>query len=99
LREFKKADFIHQREAIMPQKLIPATQLAEFVYCSQAWHLKYVRGAKVSATARDLQMEANAWHVQQGKSLAMGDSYRWAAYAALLLAAVLFIFCWLGWAK
>jgi hypothetical protein len=84
------------REATMQQKLIPATQLAEFVYCSQAWHLKYEKGAKVSVNARDLQSEANSWHVQQGRSLAKGDSYCWAAYAALLLAVVLFTFCWLG---
>ena len=32
----------------MKQKLIRATELAEFVYCSKAWHLKYVDGAEVS---------------------------------------------------
>ena len=26
----------------MKQKLIRATELAEFVYCAKAWHLKYV---------------------------------------------------------
>jgi hypothetical protein len=31
----------------MAEKLIPATQLAEYVYCSQAWHLK-LNGAQVS---------------------------------------------------
>jgi len=61
--------------------------------------LKYERGVKVSETARDLQLIANSWHIQQGRSLARGDSYRWAAYAALLLAVVLFTFSWLGWAK
>ena len=29
----------------MKQKLIRATELAEFVYCAKAWHLKYVEGA------------------------------------------------------
>jgi hypothetical protein len=49
--------------------------------------------------ARELQAEANAWHIEQGRSLARGDSYRWAAFAALMLAIILIVFCWLGWAK
>ena len=61
----------------MNQTLIRATELAEFVYCSKAWHLKYLEGAEVSPEARELQAEANAWHIEQGKSLARGDSYRW----------------------
>jgi hypothetical protein len=62
----------------MNPKLIRATELAEFVYCSKAWHLKYLDGAEVSPGARELQAEANAWHIEQGRSLARGDSYRWA---------------------
>jgi hypothetical protein len=42
----------------MKQKLIRATELAEFVYCSKAWHLKYLEGAEVSPVARELQAEA-----------------------------------------
>jgi hypothetical protein len=83
----------------MKQKLIRATELAEFVYCSKAWHLKYLDGAEVSPMARELQAEASAWHIEQGKSLARGDSYRWAGFAALMLAIILIVFCWLGWAK
>jgi hypothetical protein len=41
----------------MNQKLIRATELAEFVYCSKAWHLKYLDGAEVSHEARELQAE------------------------------------------
>jgi hypothetical protein len=66
---------------------------------SKAWHLKYLDGAEVSTVARELQAEANAWHIEQGRSLARGDSYRWAGFAALMLAIILIIFCWLGWAK
>ena len=51
----------------MKQKLIRATELAEFVYCSKAWHLKYLDGAEESLEARQLQ--ANAWHIEQGRSL------------------------------
>jgi hypothetical protein len=83
----------------MKQKLIRATELAEFVYCSKAWHLKYLDGAEVSPEARELQAEANAWHIEQGRSLARGDSYRLAGLAALMLAIILIVFCWLGWAK
>jgi hypothetical protein len=83
----------------MNQKLIRATELAEFVYCSRAWHLKYRDGAEVSPGARELQAEANAWHIEQGRSLARGDSYRWASFAALMLAIILIVFYWLGWAK
>src|ERR1700751_6487053 len=83
----------------MKQKLIRATELAEFVYCSKAWHLKYLDGSEVSPVARELQAEANAWHIEQGRSLARGDSYRWAGFAALMLAVILIVFCWLGWAK
>ena len=83
----------------MKQKLIRATELAEFVYCSKAWHLKYLEDAEVSHEARELQAEANAWHIEQGKSLSRGDSYRRAGFAALMLAIVLIVFCWLGWAK
>lgn len=45
-------------------KLVSATELAEFVYCSQAWHSKHIQGATVSPAARRLQIEANAWHTQ-----------------------------------
>jgi hypothetical protein len=82
----------------MSEKLIPATQLAEYVYCSQAWYLKQ-HGVQVSEETRAIQAEANAWHETQGRSLATGDSYRWAAYAAVLLAVILFVFCWLGWSR
>ena len=67
--------------------------------CSKAWHLKYVDSAEVSPVARELQAKANAWHIEQGRSLARGDSYRWAGFAALMLAIILVVFCWLGWAK
>jgi len=82
----------------MSEKLIPATQLAEYVYCSQAWYLKQ-HGVQVSEEARLIQVQANAWHEQQGRALATGDGYLWAAYAAGLLAVVLCFFCWLGWAR
>ena len=82
----------------MAEKLIPATQLAEYVYCSQAWYLK-LHGAQVSGETRGIQAQANAWHEEQGRSLAKGDSYRWAAYAAALLAVALFLFCWIGWSR
>jgi hypothetical protein len=83
----------------MNQKLIRATELAEFVYCSKAWHLKYLDGAEVSPGTRELQAEANAWHIEQGRSLARIESYRWAGFAALMLAIILIVFYWLGWAK
>jgi hypothetical protein len=83
----------------MKEKLIRATELAEFVYCPKAWELKYMDGAKVSPEARELQAAANAWHIEKGRSLARGDSYRLGAVAALLLGVVLNVFCWLGWAK
>jgi hypothetical protein len=82
----------------MSENLIPATQLAEYVYCSRAWHLKQ-RGVPVSKETRVIQAQANAWHEVQGRSLTTGHSYRWAGYAAGLLAVVLFIFCWLGWSR
>jgi hypothetical protein len=50
----------------MKQKLIRATELAEFVYCSKAWHLKYLDGAEVSPVARELQAEANALAYRAG---------------------------------
>lgn len=83
----------------MKEKLIRATELAEFVYCSKAWELKYVDGAGVSPEARELQAAANAWHTEKGRTLARGDSYRLAAIVALLFGAMLIAFCWLGWAK
>ena len=82
----------------MIEKLIPATQLAEYVYCSHAWYLKR-HSIEASEETRAIQAEAHAWHEQQGRSLATGDSCRWAACAALLLVALLFFFVWLGWAR
>jgi hypothetical protein len=82
----------------MAEKLIPATQLAEYVYSSQAWFLK-LHGAQVSAETRGIQAQANAWHEEQCRSLARGDGYGLGAYAAALLAVVLFLFCWLGWSQ
>jgi hypothetical protein len=86
-------------EDTVPRKLISATELAEFVYCAKAWELKYVRGAEPSAEAQHLQVEGNAWHAAQGRQLARSDSFRWAAFIALALAVILFIFVWLGWAR
>ena len=83
----------------MPRKLISATELAEFVYCAKAWELKYVRGAESSAEAQQFQLEGNAWHAAQGRQLARSDSFRWAAFIALGLAVILFIFVWMGWAR
>lgn len=83
----------------MSRKLIPATELAEFVYCAKAWELKYVHGAEPSSEAQQFQLEGNAWHTAQGRQLARSDSYRWAAFIALALAAILFVFVWMGWAR
>jgi hypothetical protein len=83
----------------MPHKLIRATEIAEFVYCSRAWELKYLHGVQPSREAQQLQIEGNAWHTAKGRALARTDSLRRAAYAALALAAILFAFCWLGWAR
>ena len=83
----------------MPRKLISATELAEFVYCAKAWELKYVRGAESSSEAHELQVAGNAWHAAQGQQLARSDSFRWAAFIALALAVILFVFVWMGWAR
>ena len=83
----------------MRRKLISATELAEFVYCPKAWELKYVHGVESSSEAQQLQVEGNAWHASQGRRLARADSFRWAAYVALALAVILFLFVWLGWAR
>lgn len=83
----------------MSHKLIAATELAEFVYCAKAWELKYVRGVKSSSETQQLQVEGSAWHSLQGRRLARGDSFRWAAMVALALAVILFVFVWLGWAR
>jgi len=88
-----------RNEGVMRRRLISATELAEFVYCPKAWELKYVRGVQPSSEAQRLQLEGNAWHASQGRQLARGDSFRWAAYAALALAVILFLFVWLGWAR
>jgi hypothetical protein len=83
----------------MAKALIPATELAEFVYRAKAWQLKFVEGAEPSSEARELHALGNEWHASQGKALARGDSFRWGAYASLALAVILFLFCWLGWAR
>ena len=83
----------------MSRKLIAATELAEFVYCAKAWELKYVRGVEPSSETQRQQVEGNAWHASQGRQLARGDSFRWAAIVALALAVILFLFLWLGWAR
>lgn len=83
----------------MPRKLIAATELAEFVYCAKAWELKYVRGIEPSSETQQLQVEGNKWHASQGRQLARGDSFRWAAFVALALAVILFVFVWMGWAR
>jgi hypothetical protein len=83
----------------MPQKLIAATELAEFAYCAKAWELKYVRGAEASAEAQQLQVEGNAWHAAQGRQLVRSDRFRWAAFIALMLAAIRFLFVWIGLAR
>ena len=41
----------------MGHKLIRATELVEFVYCSRAWELKYLRGVEPSREAQQLQIE------------------------------------------
>ncbi len=83
----------------MSRKLIAATELAEFVYCAKAWELKFVRRLEPSSETKQLQVEGNAWHASKGRQLARGDSFRWAAFAALTLAVILYLFLWLGWAR
>ena len=83
----------------MSRKLIPATELAEFVYCPKAWELKYVRRAEMSAEARQIQSEGNAWHEAQGQQLARSDRFRQAAFVTLTLALLLLFFIWLGWVR
>ena len=83
----------------MSRKLIAATELAEFVYCAKAWELKYVRRVEPSSETQQLQVEGNAWHAAQGRQLVRSDSFRRAAFAALALAVILFVFVWLGWAR
>ena len=83
----------------MPRKLISATELAEFVYCAKAWELKHIQGAEPSSATQQLQVEGHAWHVAQGRQLARSDGFRCAALAALMLAVILFLFEWLGWAR
>lgn len=61
--------------------------------------LKYVRGSESSAEAQRLQVKGNAWHAAQGRQLARSDSFRWAAFIALALAVILFVFVWMGWAR
>jgi hypothetical protein len=96
---FPKGDLMPRSEDTMPRKLIAATELSEFVYCAKAWELKYIHGAEPSCEAQQLQVEGNAWHVAQGRQLARGDGYRWGALIALVLAVILFVFGWLGWAR
>jgi hypothetical protein len=81
------------------RKHISATELAEFVYCAKAWELKYIHGAEPSSETQQLQADGNSWHLAQGRQLARCDSFRWAAFVALALAAILFLFGWLGWAR
>jgi len=83
----------------MPRKLIAVTELAEFVYCSKAWELKYIQGAQPSSEAQLLQVKGHAFHAVQGRALARIDSLRWAAYVALALAVIFFAFSWLGWTR
>ena len=83
----------------MSRKLIAANELAEFIYCPKAWELKYVRRVEPSSETQQLQVEGNAWHAAQGQQLARGDTFRRAAFAALALAVILFVFVWLGWAR
>ena len=83
----------------MSRKLIAATELAEFIYCAKACELKYVRRVEPSSETQQLRVEGNAWHASQGRQLARGDSFRWAAFVALALAVILFVFVWLGWAR
>jgi hypothetical protein len=83
----------------VPRKLIPATELAEFVYCAKAWELKHIRGAEPSSETQQRQAEGNAWQLAQGRQLARNDSFRWAAFVAPALAVILFLFGWLGWAR
>jgi hypothetical protein len=83
----------------MLRKLIPATELSEFVFCSKAWELKYIRGAELSGEAHQLLVEGSAWHTAQGQQLARSDRLRWAAFIALALAVILFLFVWIGWVQ
>lgn len=97
LPEFRKNDVMPGSEDIVSRKLIPATELAEFVYCAKAWELKYVQKAESSAEARQLQTDGNAWHEVQGQQLARSDRFRRAAFVVLALAVMLFLLVWMGW--
>ena len=53
----------------MSRKLIPATELAEFVYCAKAWELKYVHGAEPSSVVHgEVRNPAHNRHTGGGES-------------------------------
>ena len=74
-----------------PEDPIRVSELAEFVYCQRAWWLRMVCKEPISDESREAQAEGEDWHQQQGAQIARTDALSRAAYAALLIAALLLV--------
>ena len=63
---------------------IRVSELAEFVYCRQAWWLQMVEKEPSSVESHGEQAKRQQWHREQVAHIARMDAFSGAGYAALL---------------
>jgi CRISPR/Cas system-associated exonuclease Cas4 (RecB family) len=74
----------------MSDKLIRASEIAEYVYCRRSWWLRRVGGYR-SRNVREMAA-GTAYHQQHGQVVAEASWWQRAALILLFLAVVLIIF-------
>ena len=72
-----------------PRRIIRASEIGQYRYCSRAWWLGSVLGI-ASTNTRELAAGEHH-HQQHGRTVWLSSTLRWAALALLILATVIFI--------
>lgn len=78
----------------MAERLIRASEVAQYVFCHRAWWLAAVQGMP-SANVRELEA-GEIGHARHGRSVSLAQTLRAVAYLALLLALISGVI-WLWW--
>lgn len=78
----------------MAERLIRASEVAQYVFCHRAWWLAAVQGIP-SANVRELEA-GEIGHARHGRSVSLARALRAVAYLALVLALITGAI-WLWW--
>lgn len=74
----------------MSDRIIRASELAEYLYCRRAWWLSRVVGYEVEETTA--LSSGSAYHMRHGGLIWRARLARWVAYALVFVSVAIFVF-------